>query len=65
MYTKLFTFTEPQISGYRVDPQFDRMTKKLATLPDPDEPVCICLERIGDNGPCPVHGTTTTESTQS
>jgi hypothetical protein len=21
-----------------------------------DKPLCICLERIGDNGLCPVHG---------
>jgi hypothetical protein len=21
-----------------------------------DTPVCLCLERIGDNGDCPVHG---------
>lgn len=21
-----------------------------------DEPLCVCLEYIGDNGPCPVHG---------
>lgn len=21
-----------------------------------DPPLCQCLERIGDNGPCPVHG---------
>lgn len=20
------------------------------------KPLCICLEHIGDNGPCPVHG---------
>jgi hypothetical protein len=20
------------------------------------EALCVCLERVGDNGPCPVHG---------
>ncbi len=23
---------------------------------EPDEPLCICIEYIGDNGDCPVHG---------
>lgn len=30
----------------------DQISKKLHK----DEPLCVCLEVIGDNGTCPVHG---------
>lgn len=42
--------------GRHYDNKFQNCMKCGASLITPQEPLCICLEIIGDNGDCPVHG---------